>query len=153
MSTYSTDADLDQLFHGIATTPGFSLSLSDFELERLKAQDWVNDNLRDRYTVPFTGTVSKSIMLAEANYAIGIILKANSTTAGFEFATYQPFFQEAKSLINKLRQYATGPDGSVEKDTIKSTNVGVEPVVALSKRDRDGNRLNPGLADRKLDFF
>lgn len=153
MSTYSTDADLDQLFHGIATTPGFSLSLSDFEFERLKAQDWVNDNLRDRYTVPFTGTVSKSIMLAEANYAIGIILKANSTTAGFEFATYQPFFQEAKSLINKLRQYATGPDGSVEKDTIKNTNVGVEPVVALSKRDRDGNRLNPGLADRKLDFF
>lgn len=153
MSTYSTDADLDQLFHGIATTPGFSLSLSDFEFERLKAQDWVNDNLRDRYTVPFTGTVSKSIMLAEANYAVGVILKANSVVAGFEFATYQPFFQEAKSLINKLRQFATGPDGSVEKDTIQNTKTGVEPAVALSTFDRDGNRINPGLANRKLDYY
>ena len=153
MATYSTDADLDQLFHGIATTPGFSLALSDFEFERLKAQDWVNDNLRDRYTVPFTGTISKSIMLAEANYAVGLILKANSTTAGFEFATYNPFFQEAKSLINKLRLFATGPDGSVEKDTIQNTMTGVEPTAAKSKIDRDGNRINPGLADRKLDYF
>lgn len=153
MATYSTDADLDQLFHGIATTPGYSLSLSDFEFERLKAQDWVNDNLRDRYTVPFTGTISKTILLAEANYAIGLILKANSTASGFEFATYNPFFQEAKSLVNKLRLMATGPDGSIEKDTIKNTNVGVEPVIAISKVDRDGNRLNPSLADRKLDYY
>ena len=153
MATYSTDADLDQLFHGIATTPGYSLALSDFEFERLKAQDWVNDNLRDRYTVPFTGTISKTVMLAEANYAIGLILKANSTTAGFEFATYNPFFQEAKSLINKLRIFATGPDGSLELDTITSTKTGVEPTVAVSKLDRDGNRLNPGLADRKLDHY
>ena len=153
MATYSSDADLYQLFHGIATTPGFSLSLSDFEFERLKAQDWVNDNLRDRYTVPFTGTISKMIMLAEANYTIGLILKSNSATAGFEFATYNPFFQEAKSLINKLRLFATGPDGSIEKDTIKNTNIGVEPKVAVSRFDRDGNRLTPGLSDRKLDFY
>ncbi|MBT6229247.1 MAG: hypothetical protein HOI47_21600 [Candidatus Scalindua sp.] len=153
MATYSTDAELDQLFHGIATTPGYSLSLSDFALERALAYDWVNDNLRDRYTVPFTGTVSKTIVMAEANYAVGMILKSNSTTAGFEFATYNPFFQEAKSLINKLRIMATGPDSSTELDKITSTNAGVEPTVALSKKDRDGNRLNPSKAFRKMDFY
>lgn len=153
MATYSTDADLDQLFHDIATIPGFSLSLTDFEFERLKAQDWVNDNLRDRYEVPFTGTISKTILLAEANYTVGLILKANSIVAGFEFQTYNPFFQEAKSLINKLRIAATGPDGSREKDTITSTMAGVEPTMAVSKRDRDGNRINPGLATRRLDRF
>jgi hypothetical protein len=153
MATYSADEDLDQLFHAIATAPDHATGESDFAKERAKANDWVNDNLRDRYTVPFTGTVSKTIMLAEANYAVGLILKSNSTTAGFEFATYNPFFQEAKSLINKLRLFATGPDGSVEKDAIHNTRTGVEPIAAISKIDRDGNRINPGLADRKLDFF
>jgi hypothetical protein len=151
--SYSDDADLDYLFHGIATTPGYSQSETDFSNERELATDWVNDNLRDRYTVPFTGTVSKTIILAEANYAVGLILKSNSTTAGFEFATYNPFFQEAKSLINKLRIMQTGPDSSVEKDQITSTMAGVEPTVALSKKDRNGNRLNPTLAHRKLDYF
>ena len=91
--------------------------------------------------------------MAEANYAVGMILKSNSTTAGFEFATYNPFFQEAKSLINKLRIMATGPDSSTELDKITSTNAGVEPTVALSKKDRDGNRLNPSKAFRKMDFY
>ena len=153
MATYSADDDLDLLFHGIATTPGFATGESDFAKERALANDWVNDNLRDRYTVPFTGTISKLIILAEANYVVGLILRSNSVTAGFEFATYNPFFQEAKSLINKLRIFATGPDGSKEKDTIKNTNVGVEPKIAVSRFDRNGNWLNPGLTDRKLDFY
>lgn len=150
---YSTDDDLDLLFHDIATTPGFASGESDFAKEIALATDWVNDNLRDRYDdLPFS-SASKTVVLAEANYAVGIILKANSTTEGFEFATYNPFFQEAKTLINKLRLFATGPDGSVEKDTIQNTNTGVEPLAAISKLDRDGKRLNPGLADRKLDYF
>lgn len=151
--SYSTDDDLDLLFHDIETTPGFADGESDFEKERAMGTDWVNDQLRDRYEVPFTGTVSKMIVLAEANYVVGLILKSNSTTAGFEFATYNPFFQEAKSLINKLRLFVTGPDGSIEKDSIQTTKSGAEPIAAISKIDRDGNRLNPGLANRKLDYF
>lgn len=153
MARYTVDDDLEQLFHGIATTPGYASGESDFDKEAAKAYAWVNNNLRDRYTVPFTGTVDDMIILAEANYTVGMILKSNSTTAGFEFATYNPFFQEAKSLINKLRIFATGPDGSIETDKITSTMAGVEPTVALSKIDRDGNRLNPSLRSRKLDFY
>lgn len=153
MARYTVDGDLDQLFHDIATVPGYASGESDFDKEAGKAYDWVNDNLRDRYTVPFTGTISNIVLLAEANYVVGLILKANSIVAGFEFATYNPFFQEAKSLINKLRLFATGPDGSVEKDTIQNTKTGVEPAVALSTFDRDGNRINPGLANRKLDYY
>jgi hypothetical protein len=153
MARYTVDGDLDQLFHEIETTPGYATGESDFDKEAAKAYAWVNDNLRDRYTVPFEATFPDLVVLAEANYTVGMILKANSTTAGFEFATYNPFFQEAKSLINKLRIFATGPDGSVEKDKITSTMAGVEPTMAVSKFDRDGNRLNPSLASRKLDFF
>jgi hypothetical protein len=149
---YSTDDDLDLLFHDIATTPGYATGESDFAKEIALATDWVNDNLRDRYEVPFS-SASKMVVLAEANYAVGMILKSKSTTAGFEFATYNPFFQEAKTLINKLRLFATGPDGSVEKDEIQNTNTGVEPKAAVSRFDRDGNRINPGLADRKLDYY
>lgn len=150
--SYSSDDDLDLLFHDIATTPGYADGESDFAKERALATDWVDDNLRDRYEVPFSSP-SNTIVLAEANYTVGLILRSNSTTAGFEFATYNPFFQEAKSLINKLRLFATGPDGSVEKDQIQNTMTGVEPVIAVSKIDRDGNRINPGLANRKLDYY
>lgn len=151
--SYSSDDDLDLIFHGIGTTPGYATGESDFEKERLLGTEWVDDQLRDRYEVPFTGTIPKMLVLAEANYVVGLILKAISTTAGFEFATYNPFFQEAKSNINKLRSFAIGPDGSREKDVLQSTRSGVEPVIAKSKLDRNGNRINPGLANRKLDFY
>lgn len=153
MATYSTDDDLDLLFHDIITTPGYATGETDFAKERALGYDWVNDNLRDRYTVPFTGTISKTVVLAEANYVVGLILKSNSIVAGFEYSTYNPFFQEAKSLINKLRIFATGPDGSLENDRIYSTKTGVEPAVAISKVDRDGNRLHPGRAFRRLDYY
>ncbi len=151
-SPYSSDDDLDLLFHGIATTPGFATSESNFEKERKKASDWVDDQLRDRYTVPFTSP-SETIIMAEANYAVGMILKSISTTLNFEFSTYNPFFLEAKSLINKLRSFITGVDGTGETNTLKSTKTGVEPTVAKSKFNRDGLRINPTLALRSLDKF
>jgi hypothetical protein len=150
---YSTDAELELLFHGIATTPGYAASLSDFDDERELANEWLNSQLRDRYTVPFTGTVDKMIVLAEANYAVGIILKSNSTTAGFEFSTYQPFFQEAKTIVSRLRAMRTGPDLSTNFDQILTTKAGVEPTVKKAKFNRDGDRINPTLAPRKLDYF
>lgn len=151
--SYSTDSDLDLLFHGIATDPGYAAGNTDFSNERAIGTDWVNDNLRDRYTVPFTGTISKTIVLAEANYVVGLILKSKATTTGFDFATYNPFLQEAKSLINKLRSFSKGPDNSIELDQLHSTTTNVEPTIAKSKIDRNGNRINPGLANRKLDYF
>lgn len=151
--SYSTDNDLVLIFHNIATTPGYAPGESDFAKERAKATEWVDDSLRDRYTVPFSATFPEMVILAEANYAVYMILKAHSENSGFEFSLYQPFLQEAKSLINRLRAFKTGPDGSTELDIIQSTKTNVEPVIAKSKIDRDGNRLNPGLAPRKLDYF
>lgn len=150
--TYSADDDLDLLLHGITTTPGYATGEADFLKERTLAYDWVNDQLRDRYTVPFT-TISKMVILAEANYTVGIILRSKATTTGYEFSTYNPFFQEAKSCISKLRGMRTGPDASLNSNQILSTKTGVEPTVSKSEVDVWGQRIDVSVPRKRLDYF
>ena len=150
--SYSADDDLDLLFHGIGTTPGYATGESDFAKERAIAYDWVNDQLRDRYTVPFTSP-SKMVILAEANYTVGIILRSKATTSGYEFSKYNPFFQEAKSIISKLRTFRTGPDGSLSKNEILSTKTGVAATAGMSDKDAWGRRIDPSIPRKRLDHF
>mgnify|MGYP001566284362 CR=1 FL=1 len=150
--SYSADDDLDLLFHGITTTPGYAAGEANFSKERELAYAWVNDQLRDRYTVPFTSP-SKTVILAEASYTVGLILRSKATTAGYEFSTYNPFFQEAKSNISKLRTMRTGPDASLDKNTILSTSTGVEPAARKSQVDAWGQRLDLSVPRKRLDFF
>lgn len=157
-SSYSTDADLVLLLHDIETNPGYATG-SDFSGERNKASGWVDDNLKDKYDVPFaTADLTDPIVLAEANYAVGLILKAHATTASSiitvqQFADYNPFFQEAKAQLNKLRSFGLDPNNPKKINKLQSTTTGVEPTMAKSKVNRDGDRINPSLASRKIDSF
>lgn len=157
-SSYSTDADLVLLLHDIATNPGYATG-SDFSGERNKASGWVDDNLKDKYDVPFaTADLTDSIVQAEANYAVGSILRAYAVTVSSvitvqQFADYNPFFQEAKALITKIRSFGLDPNNPKKINKLQSTTTGVEPIMAKSKLNRDGDRINPSLAVRKLDGF
>lgn len=150
--SYSSDDDLDLLFHGIATTPGYASGESDFAKERALAYAWVNDQLADRYTVPFA-SASKTVVLAEALYTVGLILRSKATTSGYEFSVYNPFFQEAKSNISKLRGFRTGPDSSLDKNQILSTTTGVEPAARKSQVDSWGQRIDISVPRKRMDFF
>lgn len=150
--TYSTDDDLDLLFHGIITTPGYAVGETSFAKERALSYAWVNDQLRDRYTVPFA-SASLTVVLAEANYTVGIILRSKTVTAGYEFSVYNPFFQEAKSCISKLRAMRNGPDSTLDANQILSTKTGVEPTISKSEVDAWGRRLDLSVPKKRIDYF
>ena len=150
--SYSNDDILDLLFPGISSTPGFAGSNEDFSREREMAYDWVNDQLRDRYFVPFTNA-SQLVVMAEALYTVGLILRSKTTMPGFEFSVYNPFFQEAELNISKLRSVRIGPDGSPNKNQFLSTTTAVKPTLSKSQVNSWGQRHSTSSVSKRLDFF
>ena len=99
--------------------------------ERQTAYDWVNDQLRARITVPVSSP-SKVVILAEANYAIYLILRKKGDKSFTEFRT------EAGVLIAQYIK-ETEADNSLGGPVANSANV--MPQFTREKRDFDDNLL------------
>jgi len=73
----------------------FNISLPDSDDERTMAYNWVNDQLKQHIVTPLTDP-SQTIILAEANFAISLILRAKRRE-GFD-----DFRDEADRLIAEM---------------------------------------------------
>jgi len=73
----------------------FNLNLPDSSDERDMAYDWVNDRLEPHTTVPIASP-SQTLILAEANFAISLILRNKGREGHIDFR------DEASRLVNEL---------------------------------------------------
>ena len=81
----------------------FSLNPPDSSDERTMAYNWVNDRLKQHIATPISSP-TQTIVLAEANYAISLILRAKKRPTFFE-----GFRDEAVRLINELLEIPAKP--------------------------------------------
>lgn len=73
----------------------FTLDAADSDDERAKAYNWINDRLRSHISVPVDDP-TETLVLAEANFAVSLILRANGREQHGDFRT------EAMRLITEL---------------------------------------------------
>ena len=130
MSTYSDDEFLKRLYANITDYLG---GASDFSTEREAAYDWVNDQLRGVLSVPISNP-SETVKMAEANYAIYLILRANSVGEAFDFLT------QAESLISVLK---TEQLSQAQKGGPTSNTLMVRPTFTMGRFDEQGFRIGP----------
>jgi len=81
--------------HTLADAWSFTATTADSDDERAYANAWLNNILKAAYTVPISSP-SETVLLAEAHYAIFLILKAHKDSA------YYAFLSQANKLANAL---------------------------------------------------
>ena len=104
--------------HALNDQWDFRAYAPDSSAQRTLAYGWVNDHLRSMYDVPFASP-PQSVILAEAYYAVYIILLANDDPSA------STFLSEAESLI-----------GLLSVSDINSINKGGSPISSTSGIDR-----------------
>lgn len=94
--TYATDSDLRIVYKNIH----YFVDDDDTWQYLTKAYDWVRDTIRPKITPPdpATDSVSESLVLAEAHYAVYLILKANGESQSANVRALD-FYQEAWRLL------------------------------------------------------
>jgi len=95
--------------------------------ERRMAYDWVNDRLRSKMSTP-VGSPSNVVVLAEANYACYVILRANGDPDAPMFRT------EADSLIS---QYIKNELEAGTQSGPSTNSSDIMPVFTRGKKDWD----------------
>jgi len=108
------------------------------ESQRQLAYDWLNDSLRSVYTVPFSSP-SHSVIMAEALYAVSIILQANDNPASFNL--HSQAIKAVEQLIHD--QLVSAKKGNIP---VTST-LDVEPQFTSGTFDENGTRLSTGSLD------
>lgn len=104
--------------HALNDQWDFKAYAPDSSAQRNLAYGWVNDHLRSMYNVPFASP-PQSVILAEAYYAVYIILLGNNDPSA------STFLSEAESLI-----------GLLSVSDINQVNKGGSPVSSTSNVDR-----------------
>jgi hypothetical protein len=100
-------------------------------VERAMAYDWVNDRLRGTLSMPISDP-SDSVIFAEANYAIFLILRAQDDPA------YNDFRLEANRLISSIKKEDLGIS---KRGGPIANSAEVCPEFTRTKYDYDGNVL------------
>jgi len=137
MSNYAISADCARLFQDINNYLG-ALDIDDYITD---AHAWVVDTIRPFFTPP-SNTPSRLLVLAEANYAVFLILRA----AEQEIKAIS-FQQEAWKLIRHLTSEADTQDTSAGGPASSSSDI--EPEFTTGKYDTNGNYIGnkSGIAD------
>lgn len=101
------------------------------------AHDWLVDSLQGKIVPPASASdASNSWKLAEAYYAIYLIIQWISDGEGFIEALAPSFQNEAYRLMVHIRDHAD--TGAGMQDGPQSTSTGVEPKFTRGKYDADG---------------
>ncbi|MHA1288982.1 MAG: hypothetical protein ACTSPB_16445 [Candidatus Thorarchaeota archaeon] len=134
--TYAGGHNVKQ--HTIGDYWDFTVNPPHTSEQRKMAYDWVNDRLRSKMTVPISSP-SETIILAEANYACFLILRANDDPQAAQYET------AAEKLVS---QYIEDVLEANLQSTPKSNSKDVQPVFSRGKYDFDGNLLGPTMGRR-----
>lgn len=101
------------------------------------AHDWLIDSLQGKIVPPVSASsASNSWKLAEAYYAIYLIILRRSDGEGVTEALAPSFQNEAYRLMVHIRDHAD--TGAGMQDGPQSTSTGVEPKFTRGKFDADG---------------
>jgi len=143
--------DEQMLSHGVTITFGitdshslddawsFLATAANSDAERAYAYDWLNDALRSVYTVPISSP-SQTVILAEASYALFLILNAHDNPA------YLNFQSQANNLVGILlsSQLKESKKGNLPI----SNTVNAQVEFSSGRYDAEGRLIgNPGSLD------
>lgn len=145
--TYARDSDLVIVYDNIH----YYADDSDTWQYLVKAYDWVRDSIRTKISPPdpTTDTISETLVLAEAHYAVYLILKAHGESPGASVRSLD-FYNEAWRLIGHILDSVELEDTSTRGGPT-SNSQDMEPTFSKGRYDRNdiyvGNKM--GIGDAK----